>query len=71
MSDKSFTDADIRTLRRADIILSELTRQGVTLLPGSEGFQIIRRLHGWTGTLLRHSARDHDRLLAGREGNQP
>ncbi len=45
---------DLRTLRRADVILTEMVRNGVELAQTDGDFTVIRRLHGWTRTLLIH-----------------
>ncbi len=49
---------NLRTLRRADTILTEMVRNGVKLAQTDGDFTVIRRLHGWTRTLLIHGQLD-------------
>ena len=51
---------DLKALQKADRILAELVRKGHLLVDDSSimvssPFGCIRRLQGWTGTLLRHA----------------
>lgn len=47
--------ADRATLFRADLILSEMMRNG-TIMGGGNLFPVVRRINNWSRVLLKHAS---------------
>ncbi len=48
--------SDLKDLRRADTILTELVRKGANVTEDPDVLAVVRRLFGWTGTLIRRAS---------------